>query len=207
MVANSLLVTGPALDHSASAFFIHRLGGGSHFSAVSVVDWASAKDAISAAGHLRREITAFGIAIHALAAVIWVGGMFFAYMVLRPSAGPLEPPVRLQLWERVFSRFFPWVWTSVATLLASGLGMVFWGYGGFGAMRTYVHVMLGIGLLMMVIYAHLYFVPWRRLRRAAASANWAEGGVQLGVIRRIVAVNLTLGLITVAIGASGRFWM
>ena len=147
---------------------------------------------------------AFGIAIHALAAVIWVGGMFFAYMVLRPSAGPLEPPVRLQLWERVFSRFFPWVWTSVATLLASGLGMVFWGYGGFGA---YVHVMLGIGLLMMAIYAHLYFVPWRRLRRAVASANWAEGGVQLGVIRRIVAVNLTLGLITVAIGASGRFWM
>ena len=150
---------------------------------------------------------AFAIAIHALAAVIWVGGMFFAYMVLRPSAGPLEAPVRLQLWERVFSRFFPWVWTSVATLLASGLGMIFWGYGGFAAMGTYVHVMLGIGLLMMAIYAHLYFVPWRRLRRAVAAANWAEAGVQLGVIRRIVAVNLTLGLITVAIGASGRFWV
>jgi uncharacterized membrane protein len=56
--------------------------------------------------------------------------MFFAYLVLRPSAGPLEAPVRLQLWERVFSRFFPWVWTSAATLLASGLGMVFGGYGG-----------------------------------------------------------------------------
>jgi uncharacterized membrane protein len=65
-----------------------------------------------------RETMAFGIAIHALAAVLWVGGMFFAYMVLRPSAGPLEAPVRLQLWDRVFSRFFPWVWASVATLLA-----------------------------------------------------------------------------------------
>jgi len=150
---------------------------------------------------------AFGIAIHALAAVIWVGGMFFAYMVLRPSAGLLEAPVRLRLWERVFSRFFPWVWTSVATLLASGLGVVFWGYGGFAAVGTYVHVMLGIGLLMMAIYAHLYFVPWHRLRRAVALANWAEAGVQLGAIRRIVAVNLTLGLITVAIGASGRFWV
>jgi uncharacterized membrane protein len=150
---------------------------------------------------------AFAIAIHTLAAAIWVGGMFFAYMVLRPSAGPLEAPVRLQLWERVFSRFFPWVWTSVATLLASGLGMIFWAYDGFAAAGTYVHVMLGIGLLMMAIYAHLYFVPWRRLRRAVAAASWAEGGVQLGVIRRIVAVNLALGLITVAIGASGRFWM
>ena len=150
---------------------------------------------------------AFGIAIHALAAVIWVGGMFFAYMVLRPSAGPLEAPVRVQLWQRVFSRFFPWVWTSVATLLGSGLGMIFWGYGGFAAAGTYVHVMLGIGLLMMAIYAHLYFVPWRRLRRAVAVENWAQAGAQLGVIRRIVAVNLTLGLITVAIGASGRFWL
>jgi uncharacterized membrane protein len=177
-----------------------------HFSTGNAGDWASAKDAISFTGHLRRETMAFGIAIHALAAVIWVGGMFFAYMVLRPSAGPLEAPVRLKLWERVFSRFFPWVWTSVAALLASGLGMIFWGYGGFAAAGTYVHVMLGIGLLMMAIYAHLYFVPWRRLSRAVAAENWAEAGMQLAVIRRIVAVNLTLGLITVAIGASGRFW-
>jgi uncharacterized membrane protein len=149
---------------------------------------------------------AFAIAFHAFAAVIWVGGMFFAYMILRPSAGPLEAPMRLQLWDRVFSRFFPWVWASVATLLVSGLGMILWGYGGFAAAGAYVHVMLGIGILMMAIYAHLYFVPWRRLRRAVAAANWAEAGAQLGVIRRIVAVNLTLGLITVAIGSSGRFW-
>ena len=149
----------------------------------------------------------FAIAFHTLAATIWVGGMFFAYMVLRPSAGPLEAPVRLQLWERVLSRFFPWVWASVAALLASGRGMIFWGYGGLAAARIYVHLMLGVGLLMMAIYAHLYFVPWRRLRRAVAAANWAEAGVQLGVIRWIVAVNLTLGVITVAIGASGRFWV
>ncbi len=85
--------------------------------------------------------------------------------------------------------------------------MIYWGSGGFAAVGTYVHMMLGIGLLMMAIYGHLYFVPWRRLRRAVAAANWAEAGVQLGVIRRIVAVNLTLGLITVAIGSSGRFWV
>jgi uncharacterized membrane protein len=150
---------------------------------------------------------AFGTAIHALAAVIWVGGMFFAYIVLRPSAAPLEATARLQLWERVFSRFFPWVWTSVAALLGSGLGIIFWGYGGFAAVGAYVHVMLGVGLLMMAIYAYLYFVPWRRLRSAVATAKWAEAGVQLGIIRRLVAVNLTLGLITVAIGASGRFWV
>jgi uncharacterized membrane protein len=63
--------------------------------------------------------------------------------------------------------------------------------------------MLAIGILMMAIYAHL--VPWRRLRVAVAASNRAGADVQLGVIRGIVAVNLTLGLITVAIGASGWF--
>ena len=50
--------------------------------------------------------------------------------------------------------------------------MIFWGYGGFAAMGIYVRLMLGIGLLMMAIYVHLYFVPWPRLRRAVAAANW-----------------------------------
>jgi len=47
------------------------------------------------------------ITLHVLAAVVWVGGMFFAYMVLRQSVGPLEPAVRLALWHRVFRHFFP----------------------------------------------------------------------------------------------------
>src|SRR4029078_12758895 len=72
------------------------------------------------------------IALHALAAVIWVGGMFFAYMVLRPASGPLDPASRLALWHRVFSRFFPWVWASIAVLLVSGYWMLFVHFGGFG---------------------------------------------------------------------------
>ena len=71
------------------------------------------------------------IALHVLAAVVWVGGMFFAYMVLRPSAGPLDPPARLALWQRVFGRFFPWVWASIAVLLISGYTMLFVHFGGF----------------------------------------------------------------------------
>ncbi len=72
-----------------------------------------------------------GVAFHIVAAVIWVGGMFFALVVLRPSTGPLDPPIRLALWERVFSRFFPWVWGAVVVLLVSGFAMVLWGFGGF----------------------------------------------------------------------------
>jgi len=147
-----------------------------------------------------------GVAFHIVAAVIWVGGMFFAHMVLRPSAGPLEPPVRLALWERVFSRFFPWVWAAVVVLLVSGFAMVLWGLGGFGKVGTYVNIMMGVGIIMMLIYGHLYFVPWRRFRAAVASADWPSAGQNIDQIRMLVTINLILGLITVVVGASGRYY-
>ncbi len=46
-------------------------------------------------------------ALHVLAATVWVGGMFFAWMVLRPAAvAMLQAPERLRLWTDVFRRFF-----------------------------------------------------------------------------------------------------
>jgi len=64
---------------------------------------------------------ALAFTLHLLAVVIWVGGMFFAYMALRPVAGTLlEPPVRQALWAGVFKRFFPWVWASIVVLLGTG---------------------------------------------------------------------------------------
>jgi uncharacterized membrane protein len=146
------------------------------------------------------------IAIHVLAVVVWVGGMFFAYMVLRPSAGPLESEARLLLWHRVFSRFFPWVWSSIVHLLASGYGMMFRYFGGFAGAPLYIHVMQGIGILMMLLFLHLFFAPWRRFGDAVQRKDAPEAGKHLSQIRRVVAANLVLGLLTIVVGASGRFW-
>jgi uncharacterized membrane protein len=147
-----------------------------------------------------------GLIVHALAAVVWVGGMFFAYQVLRHAAGALDPQLRLDLWGRVFGQFFPWVWASIVALLVSGYGMILFGLGGFAGVGLHVHLMQGIGLLMMALFLHLYFVPWRRLRLAIERHDHEAAARQLTQIRRIVATNLVLGLITVAIGASGRYW-
>ena len=144
--------------------------------------------------------------VHALAAVIWVGGMFFAYMVLRRALGPIDPHARLDLWKNVFGRFFPWVWASIVALLASGYGMIFFGLGGFASAGVHVHIMQATGLLMIALFLHLYFAPWRRLQRALAHSDYDGATRQLAQIRWIVATNLALGLITVAIGASGRHW-
>jgi uncharacterized membrane protein len=147
-----------------------------------------------------------GLVVHVLAAIIWVGGMFFAYVVLRPVAGELEPGPRLALWRGVFGRFFPWVWASIVGLLVSGYGMLQFGLGGFATAGVHVHVMQLIGLIMMALFLHLYFAPWRRFQRALEKGDPAAAARQLGQIRTIVLINLTLGLITAAIGASGRYW-
>ncbi len=148
----------------------------------------------------------FGLAFHILAAVIWVGGMFFAYLVLRPGARALEPALRLPLWHRVFSRFFPWVWASIVALLASGYGMIFLGFGGFAGIGPHVHAMQATGIVMMLVFLHLFFAPWQRFRRAIAAGDFPGAGRYLEQIRLLVAINLVLGLVTVIVGASGRYW-
>lgn len=149
---------------------------------------------------------ALAITLHVLAAVIWVGGMFFAWMILRPVAAELlEPPQRLTLWYRVFQRFFPWVWATVVLLLTTGLWMLFGVFGGMGSAGVHVHLMLVSGLAMMAIFLHIWFAPYPRLGKAVSAEDWAAGGRQLGQIRRLIGINLILGLATVAIAAGGRF--
>jgi uncharacterized membrane protein len=146
------------------------------------------------------------LALHIVAAVIWVGGMAFAYLVLRPSAGPLEPPLRLGLWRRVFGRFLPLVWASVIALLASGYGMAFGFLGGVRGAGLHVHIMQGTGILMMMLFFHLFFAPWKRFGRALDGGALPEAARNLDQIRVIVLINLVLGLVTVVVGATGRYW-
>ncbi len=149
---------------------------------------------------------AIAVSLHVLSAVIWIGGMFFAYVVLRPSSGSLlEPPVRLRLWSNVFQRFFPWVWVAVLTLLVSGYVMVFTYLGGFATVGLDIHLMQLIGIIMIALFMHVYFAPYRRLRAAVGNEDWASGAKSLDQIRRIVAVNTGLGLLIVVVGAGGRY--
>ncbi|WP_255448446.1 CopD family protein [Telmatospirillum sp. J64-1] len=146
------------------------------------------------------------LALHTLAAVIWVGGMFFAHMLLRPALGDRQPADRLGLWRQVLPRFFRWVWLSIATLLVTGYGVVLWGYGGFGNLPPHVDIMQTTGLMMMALYAYLFFLPWRAFRRSFDKGELAGAAGQLGKIRQIITINLPLGLFTTAVGATGGFW-
>ena len=146
--------------------------------------------------------------IHLLAVLIWVGGMFFAYMVLRPAAvDVLQPPERLRLWDNVFRRFFNWVWGAIGLILATGFYMIYQ-YGGMAHVPVHVHIMLTLGLAMVAVYCYVFFACYVPFNLHVAKERWKEAGEILGKIRKLVALNLTLGLITsgvAAIGVAGGF--
>ena len=144
--------------------------------------------------------------LHLLAVIIWVGGMFFAWMVLRPvAAGTLQPPERLTVWNQSFARFFVWVWIAVITIPVTGYWMLFTIYGSMAATPVYLHMMSGIGLVMIALYLFLFFVPYQKLKQAVITTQWPDGAKQLAVIRKIVGTNLILGLLTAVIGTAGRY--
>jgi len=143
--------------------------------------------------------------LHLLSAVVWVGGMFFAYMFLRPvAASQLEPPVRLTLWVGVFKKFFPFVWLSILFLPLTGYLMIFDIWGSMAATPLYVHIMNGLGIVMILIYLHVYFAPFKRLKEAVIKQDWQEGGRNLNIIRKMVGMNTMIGLLTIIIVAGGR---
>lgn len=139
--------------------------------------------------------------LHVISAVIWIGGMFLAYVAVRPAAiEVLDPPQRLNLWVGIFRRFFPWVWAAVVVLLASGYLMM----RQMGAIPHSVMIMMVIGVVMSAIFLHIYFAPFKRLQRAVAAGDWKAGGGALNQIRILIATNLTLGLLNIAVAMLGR---
>jgi uncharacterized membrane protein len=148
----------------------------------------------------------YAIALHVLAAIIWVGGMFFAVYIQRPAAGELEPAQRVALWGRALERFLRWVWVAVAVLLASGYWMIYAAFGGLGGLPLHLALMHGGGWIMVLIFLHLWFAPYRRFRHALAAGETAEAARQLDRIRMLVTANLYIGLIIAAAAASGRYW-
>lgn len=141
-------------------------------------------------------------ALHQLGTIVWVGGMFFAHMALRPAASELlDPPLRLPLMLRVFDRFFPWVWAAVILLWVSGLWVFLRLFGGMAGMH--VHLMMGSALLMTLLFSYIWFGPYRQMKALVAQSNWQAAAGRLALIRRIILTNLLLGLIAAVLGAGG----
>lgn len=142
--------------------------------------------------------------LHIASVLVWVGGMFFAYVCLRPAAVEvLEPPLRLALWRKVLELFFRFVWGAVALILGSGFIML---TGlGFAVAPLHIHLMFALGLVMVAVFVGVVTVPYVALNEAVERRDWPAGAAALGRIRKLVGFNLALGFLTVATATLGRW--
>lgn len=130
--------------------------------------------------------------LHVASIVIWIGGMVFAHFCLRPAAAELlAPPQRVPLMHAALVRFFGIVAVVIVTAFASGLSMML--LAGMKYAPLAWHIMAGLGVLMMAIFAHLRFVPFRRLTRCVTAADWPGAARQLDQIRFLVTINMGIG--------------
>jgi uncharacterized membrane protein len=151
-----------------------------------------------------RVLYTFLLFVHVFAVAVWVGGMFVMHFAVRPSASLVpDVPTRLTLLSSVLSRFMAWAGLAVILVLVTGIAMIF-GSGGFRNAHLSVHLMLAIGLLMMGLYAHIRFAPFKRMRMAVSAGNWQAAGTNLDVVRKLVLTNLVLGVVVIAIATVGR---
>lgn len=147
---------------------------------------------------------AYLIALHALAATIWVGGLFFLVGILRPAASGVPLADRLPLLSTVMGRFFLWVWIAIIVLLITGNTMIFL-LGGMGAVPVYIHLMQALGWVMFLLFGHMFFSPWRRVRVALAAGALADASRAMNQLRILASVNLAIGLLVVVIASGGRY--
>jgi uncharacterized membrane protein len=136
------------------------------------------------------------VAIHVLCAVIWVGGMFFAYVVLRPSLSALEPLQRIAIHTQVFRRFFLVVWHAMPLILITGFAVLFGFYGGPAYVGWNIHLMMLLGLIMSAVFLLIVFGPYARFRR---TTDRNRAAAAMDTIRKLIAVNLVLGIITIIV--------
>jgi uncharacterized membrane protein len=145
---------------------------------------------------------AIPMALHQIAVIIWIGGMFFAHVALRPTIKrSLEPPERIQVALGVFRRFFPWVWACIAVLWISGVWAAIVKFPS--GVPLSVHLMMGMALIMTLVFVFLVVFPYRKMKVAVDYENWRWASAKFAAMRKLMAFNLLLGMLTAVIAVAG----
>ena len=142
--------------------------------------------------------------LHLIAAIVWMGGMTCLLFAVRPAAlGTLDAQPRARLMVQIWRRFFAMVAVAVVLLLATGGHLYSSAFraaraaGGSGGLPLGWNLMLAIGLLMFLIFGHIYFAGFKKFSRAVAAAEWPLAGKTAGLIHKLVVANFVLGWLAI----------
>jgi len=123
--------------------------------------------------------------LHLFFAIVWVGGMVYSLLFLRPSLREIaQEEQRGKFLKQVFSKFFLAVWLSIIVLFLTGMGL--WhGYRKDFSDNSLFHVKLFLFGLMVIIFTYIYFFLFRRNK--------------LSHIPNLIGVNLLLSILILLI--------
>ena len=142
--------------------------------------------------------------LHLIAGIVWMGGMTFMLFALRPAAlGTLEAQPRAVLMGEVWKRFYALVLVAIVILFATGTHLYTQTFRaarlatGEGSVPLGWNIMLVLGLVMMLIFGHIYFAGFKKYKRALASAEWSVAAKAAGLIHTMTLVNFVLGWLAI----------
>jgi putative copper export protein len=155
------------------------------------------------------------VTIHLLAAMFWLGGMFFLAVVGAPSLRELDPALRATLFQRLGERFRTAGWIAIAVLLVTGVlnlsfrGVLSWttlGSGEFWSSaygQTLAWKLSAVAVMVVVSVLHdfwlgpaasRYEAGSQEAQRARRRAAWlARLNALAGVVVVVAAVRLARG--------------
>jgi len=141
-------------------------------------------------------IIIFMLWLHYLATVMWIGGMAFNILALRPSMVAIDQNQRPVLGTTVLKRFIILAWLSIAVLILTGIPIAF-SHVAFGTIlsTTYGIVLLSkhfVTLIMILIVSWVSFVLSTKLAPFAPKPN---------TIIILVKINLSLGILVLLLTA------
>lgn len=143
--------------------------------------------------------------LHLVAAILWMGGMGFMLLALRPAALDIfQPPERMMLMGAAWKRFFPVVLVSIVVLFTTGTNMYNTSFRaikaatGQGSVPLGWNLMLVLGLVMMAIFAHTYWGLYAKFKRAMAALDWSLAGKFASQVHTRMVVNFVLGWLAIA---------
>jgi uncharacterized membrane protein len=143
--------------------------------------------------------------LHLVAGIVWMGGMTFMLLALRPAAMEvLEPPVRARLMGAVWRRFFAAVLVAIVILLVTGTSLYTTTFRavkeatGAGSVPLGWNLMLALGVTMVLIFGHIYFAGFKRFQRAVAAGEWPVAAQAAAQVQRLVQINFLLGWVAIA---------
>ena len=151
--------------------------------------------------------TGLVLAIHILAVIIWLGGLFFLVVVLGPSAKSLDAAAAPSFWHRTLSHSLAWGWVSLVAIVGTGVALVFLVFGGYGGHVPNIHrVNMAIGIPAIALYGYTSLMPWRQFGHAARSNDRVVAAKKLHQVRTLLATILVLALSAAFMSALGRYY-